>query len=71
VDSGADNSLVKSKRLMGTVDFERKDRGRVKIIDGSIYETRGSTESRITTDELDISFRFHLLSRQVELKETG
>jgi len=42
VDSGADFSLVKSRKLVGTAEFEPKDRVRFKSVYGSIIETHGS-----------------------------
>ena len=47
VDSGADISLVKSEKLLGTAEFEPVDRVRVKSVEGSMIETRGSLETRI------------------------
>jgi hypothetical protein len=47
VDSGADISLVKSCKLLGTAEFEPKDRARVKSVEGSVTETRGSIETWI------------------------
>jgi len=47
VDSRADVSLVKSYKLLGTSEFEPKDRLRVKSVEGSVTETHGSIETRI------------------------
>jgi hypothetical protein len=41
VDSGADISLVKSQKLLGTVEFEPKNKVRVKSAEGSVTETHG------------------------------
>ena len=71
VDSGADISLVKSKKLLGTVECEPKDRVRVKSIGGSTFETHGVIETRIKIDELEIPYRFQLVSEQVDLKGDG
>ena len=71
VDSGADISLVKSKRLIGTAEFEPKDRVHVKSADGSILETHGSIETRIRADGLEIPYSFQLVSQQVDLKGDG
>ena len=71
VDLGADISLVKSKKLLGTAEFEPRDRVRVKSIDGSILETHHSIETRIRIDELDIPYSFQLVSQQVDLKGDG
>ena len=40
VDSGADISLLKSRRLLGTAEFEPRDRVRVKSVEGSVWEHR-------------------------------
>jgi hypothetical protein len=47
VDSGADISLLKSRRLLGTAEFEPRDRVRVKSVEGSVIETHGSIETKI------------------------
>jgi hypothetical protein len=39
VDSGADVSLLKSKNLLGTAEFEPKEKIRIKSVDGSVIET--------------------------------
>lgn len=42
VDSGADIiSLVKSQKLLGTVEFEPKNKVGVKSVEGSVIETHG------------------------------
>jgi hypothetical protein len=71
VDSGTDISLVKSCKLLGTADFEPKDRVRVKSVEGSVIETHGSTETRIREGGIDIPFHFQLVSKQVDLKGDG
>ena len=68
MDSGADITLVESKKLLGTLEFEPKDRVRVKSIGRSISETHSGIETRIKIDELDIPYRFQLVSKQVDLK---
>ena len=71
VDSGADISLVKSQRLIGTAEFEPKNRVRVKSVDGSILETHGSIETLIQEEGLDIPYSFQLVSHQVDLRGDG
>jgi hypothetical protein len=67
VDSGADISLLNSKRLLGTTEFEPRDRVRVKSVEGSIIETRGSIEIKILKGPVHIPFCFQLVSKQVDL----
>ena len=62
VDSGADISLVKSYKLLGTAEFEPKDRVRVKSVEGSVIETHGSIETWIQEGGIDIPFRFQLVA---------
>ena len=71
VDSGADISLLKSRRLLGTADFKPRDRVRVKSVEGSIIETHGSTETKILEGSLQILFRFQLVSKRVDLLGDG
>jgi len=47
LDSGAGISFVKSYKLLGTAEFEPRDRERVKSVEGSAIETHGSIETRI------------------------
>ena len=58
VDSSADISLLKSRRLLGTAEFELRDRFGVKSVDGSIIETHGSIETKILEGSLQIPFHF-------------
>jgi hypothetical protein len=72
IDSGADTiSLVKSYKLLGTAEFEPKDRVRVKSVDGSVIETHGSIEACIWERGTDIPFQLQLVSQQVDLKDYG
>jgi len=71
VDSGTDISLVKSYTLLGTAEFEPKDRVRVKSVEGPVIETHGSIETRIREGGIDIPFHFQLVSKQVDLKGDG
>jgi hypothetical protein len=71
VDSSADISLLKSRRLLETAEFEPRDRVRVKIIEDSVIETHGSTETKLLEGSLQIPFRFQLVSKQVDLLGDG
>jgi len=71
VDSGADISLVKSHKLLGTAEFEPKDRVCVKSVEGSVIETHGSIETGIRKGGIDIPFHLQLVSMQVDLKGDG
>ena len=71
VDSGADISLVKSEKLLGTAEFEPRERMRIKSVEGSMIETHGSLETRIIEGELSVPYRLQLVSKQVDLKGDG
>ena len=71
VNCGADTSLGKNYKLLGTAEFEPKDRVRVKRVEGSVIETHGSIETRIREGRIEIPFRFQLVSKQVDLKGDG
>jgi hypothetical protein len=71
VNSGADISLVKGRKLLGTAEFEPRDRVRVRSVDGSILETHGSIETQIRAEGLEIPYSFQLVSQQVDLRGDG
>ena len=71
VDSGADISSVKSKKLLSTAQFEPRDQVRVKSIEGSIIETHDSLDARVREGEMSIPYHLQLVSKQVDLKGDG
>ena len=71
VDIGADISLLKSRRLLETAEFEPRDRLPVKSVEGSVIETHGSIETKILEGPLQIPFRFQQVSKQVDLLGDG
>jgi len=54
VDSGANISLVKSYKLLGTDEFWPKDRVRINCVEGFIIKTHGSIETWIREGGIDI-----------------
>jgi len=71
VDSGADISLLRSRKLLGTAEFEPRYRVRVKSVEGSVIETHGSIETKILEGSLQIPFRFQLVSKQADMLGDG
>jgi predicted aspartyl protease len=63
LDTGADICLIKSTELLGTTEFNPKQRVKVKSVDGSIVETHGVV--KICAHEGNQIF--HLVNNQVEL----
>jgi len=71
VDSGADISLVKSEKLLGTAEFEPNDQVHVKSVEGSMIETHGSLDTQVLEGEMSIPYHLQLVSKQVDLKGDG
>jgi hypothetical protein len=71
VDSGADVSLLKSARLLGTAEFEPKESMRIRSVEGSVIETYGSIETKILEGNEEIPFKFQLVNKQVDLLGDG
>ena len=63
VDSGADISLVKSEKLLSTVEFEPRKRVRIRSVEGSVVETHGSVEAHILEVELSAPIKLQLVSK--------
>ena len=58
VDSGADISLLKSKRLIGAKEFEPQKKVRVRSVDGSVLETHEVSRLTFAKDLLRYPFAF-------------
>ena len=71
VDIGAEISLLKNRRFLGTTMFEPEDRVRVKSVEGSIIERHASVETNILEGPLQIPFLFQLVSKQDDLLGDG
>jgi hypothetical protein len=71
VDNRDDISLLKSKTLLGTTEYEPRDRVGVKSVEGSVIETYWSFETEILEGLLQILFSFQLVIKQVYLLGDG
>ena len=71
VDSGADISLVKSEKSLGTAEFKPRDPVHVKSVEGSMIETHGSLDMQVLEGEICIPYHLQLVSKQVDLKSDG
>ena len=71
MDSGADISLVKSKKLLGMAEFEPRDQVRVKSVEGSMIETYGSLDTHVLEGEMSIPYCLQLVSKEIDLKGDG
>ena len=63
VDSGADISLVKSEKLLSTVEFEHRKRVRIRSVEGSVVETHGSVEAHRLEVELSAPIKLQLVCK--------
>lgn len=60
LDSAADVSILKSRNIRGTVEFEQKIR--MKSVEGSVIETHGGIETKIREGNVEIPFTFQLVN---------
>jgi hypothetical protein len=70
LDTGADVSVVKSKKLIGTTEFESQQKVRLKCIDGSVVETHGLVKTQVREGKVSIPMEFQFVNKQVISKET-
>jgi len=67
VDTGADVSLLKGSKLVGTAEFNPDKRIKVKCVDGSGIETHGAIEAKIGLGSKSVTHSFQLVSKQVDI----
>jgi hypothetical protein len=66
-----DISLVKGEKLLGTAEFERRDRVSVKRVEVSMNVANGSLKAKIIEGKMSIVYRLQLVSKQVDLNVYG
>jgi hypothetical protein len=71
VDTGADVSLIKGSKPVGTAEFNPDGRVKVKSVDGSPIETHGAIEAKIGLGSKSVMHRFQLVSKQVDIPCDG
>jgi hypothetical protein len=71
LDTGAEFSLIKSPKLIGTTEFDPSQRVRVKCVNGSIVETHGMVNECVSEGPNQIRFNFQLVNKQVDLAYDG
>lgn len=71
LDTGAEVSVIKSKRLIGSTRLDPQRKVRLKSVDGSIIETHGVVKARVEEGKLKIPMEFQLVSKQVDLEGDG
>jgi predicted aspartyl protease len=70
LDTGADVSIIKSEKLIGSTEFEPREKVKLKSVEGSIIE-HGSVSARIHEGKATIPFVFQLVSKQVDIQGDG
>jgi predicted aspartyl protease len=71
LDTGADVSIIKSEKLIGSTEFEPREKIKLKSVDGSIVETHGSVTAKIIEGNTTIPFTFQLVDKQVDINGDG
>jgi len=71
VDTGADVSLIKGSRLIGTTEFNPDAKVNVKCVDGSSMETHGTIDANFEVGSELIAHRFQLVNKQVDIPYDG
>jgi asparagine synthetase A len=71
IDTGADISLLKGNKLIGTTEYDPEKKVKVKCIVGFLMETHGVLEARIELSNSSIVHDFQLVNKQVDIPCDG
>jgi hypothetical protein len=71
LNTGADVSVINSKKLISTTEFEPQQKVRLKCVDGSIVETHGLVKAQVLEGNMSIPMELQLVSKQVDLEGDG
>ena len=71
IDTGADISLLKGDKVIGSTEYDPEGKVQVKGVDGSPIETRGVLEAKIELHDSSIAHSFQLVKRQVDIPCDG
>jgi hypothetical protein len=64
-------SIISSKKLIGTTEFEPQQKVRLKSFDGSVVETHGLVNAHVQEGKVEIPVEFQLVNKQVDLEGDG
>jgi hypothetical protein len=67
IDTGADISLLKGNKLIGTTEYNPEKKVKVKCVEGSPMETHCVVEARIELSNSSILHEFQLVNKQVAI----
>jgi len=71
IDTGADISLLKGNKLIGTTEYDPEKKVKVKCVDGSPMETHGILEARVELSNSSTVHEFQLVNKQVDIACDG
>ena len=71
IDTGADISLLKGNKLIGTTEYDPEKKVKVKCVDGSPMENHGVLEARVEIGNSSIVHEFQLVNKQVDIPCDG
>jgi hypothetical protein len=71
LDTGADVSVISSKKLIGTTKFEPRRKTWLKSVNEAVIETHGIVEAKIMEGSVSIPVEFQLVSNQIDLEGDG
>jgi len=71
IDTGADISLLKGNKLIGSTEYDPHKKVKVKCVDGSPMETHGALKAKIELPERPVVHDFQLVNKQVDIPCDG
>jgi hypothetical protein len=71
IDTGADISLLKGNKLIGTTEYDPEGKVRVKCVDGSPIEIHGVLKAEVMLGSSSITHDFQLVTKQVNIPCDG
>jgi hypothetical protein len=64
-------SIINSRKLIGTTEFEPQQKVRLKNVDGSTVETYGLVQAHVQEGRTSIHVEFQLVNKQVDIEGDG
>jgi hypothetical protein len=67
IDTGANISLLKGNKLIGSTEYDPHKRVKVRCVDGFPMETHGVVKAKIELSERPVVHNFQLVNKQVNI----
>lgn len=71
IDTGADTSLIKGGKLIGTTEYDADKKVKVKCVDGSPMQMYGTVGVKVKLENSWIPYEFQLVNKQVDIPCDG